>query len=78
MLLLRLHSDLHPRTPIDVFNHEPFAFDVAHATAEVLDICRGVPVPFISLSGLLVMKKLAGRPQDLADIEELKKIHPDA
>jgi hypothetical protein len=73
MIVLKLWSDVHRRTPIDVFVYEPFDFAAEWARAERLEICPGVLAPVVSLATLLEMKKTAGRPQDLQDIEELKR-----
>jgi hypothetical protein len=43
----------------------------AWAGREILE-WRGHPLPTVSRSGLIAMKRLAGRHQDLADIEKLE------
>ena len=73
LIVLKLWSDVHRRTPIDVFVYEPFDFAAEWARAERLEICPGVLAPVVSLATLLEMKKTAGRPQDLQDIEELQR-----
>ena len=42
----------------------------ARATGEV----NGIPVHFLGTSHLITAKTLAGRPQDLADIDELRRV----
>ncbi len=71
MLVLNLYSDVHYHTPIDVFVIEPFPFAGEYEAALVQDVAEGVPVRIVSLSTLLQMKKEAGRPHDLIDIEQL-------
>jgi hypothetical protein len=75
MLVLTFHSDRHRETPIDVFVNEPFDFDEEYQNALREDIAPGVPVRIVRLSTLLRIKEAAGRPQDLADIAELRRLH---
>ena len=73
MIVLKLWSDEHRRTPVDIFVYEPFDFAVETTRSQALEVCRGVTAPVVSLPTLLEMKKRAGRPQDLIDIEELNR-----
>jgi len=75
MRVLNFCSDRHRETPIDVFVAEPFDFGVEYAAAKVEQLAPGVPVRILRLETLLRLKQEAGRPQDLADIAELKLIH---
>ena len=76
MIVLQVWSDAHRRTPIDVFVYEPFDF------ARELERALRVPVfgnelaTIVSYDTLLRLKKAAGRRQDLADIEKLRKLDP--
>jgi hypothetical protein len=74
MTVLRLWSDLHRRTPVDVFVYEPFHFGEEYATAKWEQITAGVEAPVIRCETLIDMKRVAARPQDLADIAELEQI----
>ena len=74
MLVLKLWSDIHRRTPIDVFVYEPFDFKAEYATARRIAIADDVSSPFVTLESLLAMKRSAGRPQDLADIAALEEV----
>jgi predicted nucleotidyltransferase len=74
MTVLRLWSDLHRRTPVDVFVYEPFHFAEEYATAKWEEITKGVEAPVVRCETLIAMKRLAARPQDLADIAELEQI----
>jgi hypothetical protein len=74
MIVLKLWSDNHRRTPVDVFVYEPFDFDAEHATSKHEKVMANVRAPVVSLKTLLQMKRAAGRPQDLADIADLKRI----
>jgi hypothetical protein len=78
MVVLQLWSDVHPRTPVDIFVTEPFPFATEAAQASHQDVYPGVPAPFVSLKTLLAMKQAAGRDVDLLDINRLRKLHPDA
>lgn len=81
MTVLNFHSDQHRETPVDVFTKEPFDFPAEYAAAMVEDVAPGVPVRIVRLASLLRLKQEAGRPQDLADIAELRTLHggnPDA
>lgn len=73
MITLKLWSDEHRRTPVDIFVYEPFNFEQESAKASAQEVCPGVFAPVVSLKTLLKMKREAGRPQDLEDIRELKR-----
>lgn len=74
MIVLKLWSDEHRRTPVDIFVYEPFDFAEEARHCSKLDIAPGISAPVISLETLLAMKRTAGRPQDLIDIEELLRM----
>lgn len=74
MIVLKLWSDEHQRTPVDIFVYEPFEFGGEARRAGNLEICPGVSAKVVTLKTLLEMKRAAGRPQDLIDIEELQRI----
>lgn len=73
MIVLKLWSDLHRRTPIDIFIHEPFDFATEYAAAKWEVVAGEMQAPVIQLQTLLKMKREAGRPQDLADIADLEE-----
>lgn len=75
MTVLNFHSDEHRETPVDLFVTEPFDFEQEFASATIEDIAPRVPVRIVRLATLLRMKQQAGRPQDLADVAELKQLH---
>jgi hypothetical protein len=80
MLVLKLWSDAHRRTPLDVFVYEPFDFDKEYAKAERMEVAPGLAAPFVTLDTLLIMKREAARPQDVMDIavlEELRRTGED-
>jgi hypothetical protein len=74
MITLKLWSDQHQRTPVDIFVYEPFDFAREYATATKLEISPGLVARVVSLKTLLKMKRDAGRAQDLIDIEELQRL----
>ena len=76
MLVLRLWSDEHRRTPIDVFIDEPFDFDLEWKNVIHSSIGGVVKLPILSYDTLLQMKAEAGREKDLLDISALKKLDP--
>ena len=74
MIVLKLWSDEHPRTPVDLFIHEPFSFPEELVRSLRLEISPGLWAPVVALQTLLAMKRAVGRPQDLIDIEELERL----
>jgi hypothetical protein len=73
IIVLKLWSDSHQRTPVDIFIYEPFDFAAEWLRAGHMEIGPGLLAPVVSLETLLRMKRVAGRPQDLQDIEELNR-----
>jgi len=78
MTVLNFHSDRHRETPVDVFVTEPFDFSQEHAQALVEEVAPGVPLRIVRLETLLRIKEDAGRPQDLADVAELRSLQSEA
>ena len=74
MQVLQFWSDAHRETSVDVFVSEPFPFEEEYGRALVKPLHDALPVRFVSLRTLIEMKQKAGRPQDLADIEQLRSI----
>jgi len=74
MRVLKLWSDKYRLSPVDIFIYEPFDFAVEYARAQRFELREGLSVPIVSLEALLTMKKEAGRPQDLADIDALLEL----
>lgn len=77
MQVLNFHSEAHRDTPVDVFVSEPFDFAAEFERSLVREISPGVPMRIVRLETLLQMKAAVGRPQDLADIAELRRIQED-
>jgi hypothetical protein len=76
MIVLKLWSDAHRRTPIDVFVYEPFDFKKEFARAKWEPVAGKRRAPVVAYQTLLAMKKAAGRDKDLLDIQALKKLDP--
>ena len=74
MIVLKLWSDDHRRTPVDVFVYEPFDFSEEFEKAYVSELQPGIFARIVSLEALIEMKLVAGRPHDLMDIEELRRV----
>lgn len=72
MHVLRFNSDEHWQTPVDVFVEEPFPFDAEYDGATIRELTGVGGIRVVSLSTLMRMKRQAGRPQDLADLDNLK------
>jgi len=72
MQVLQFWSDAHRETSVDVFVTEPFPFEEEYARALVKPLHDRLPIRFVSLPTLIRMKEEAGRPQDRADIEQLR------
>lgn len=75
MKVLNFWSDRHRETPLDIFVSEPFDYAEEYEQAETREISPGLCVRVVSLPMLLEMKRVAGRPKDLADIDELSLLH---
>ena len=75
MFVLKFWSDSHRETPLDIFVYEPFDFDVEWAAAWWQEFASDLRVPVIRLDALRQMKREAGRPQDLADLDELNLLY---
>jgi len=74
MITLKLWSDAHQRTPINIFVYEPFDFAKEYAAASWEEIAPDLEAPVVRCKTLMAMKRVAARPQDLADIAELEKV----
>ena len=73
MKVFSLHHPANPMLTVDVFVQHPIPFADLYARAERL-VIDGVPVYICSIDDLISLKRLAGRPQDLVDIEKLRLI----
>lgn len=72
------YTFVNPRNPfenVDILFHVPFSFEKAYKRRKIFR-SETTPVSTVSPQDLMAMKKSAGRVQDLADIEILKKTIP--
>jgi predicted nucleotidyltransferase len=69
-----LSSPDHPVTEIDIFIDAPLDFKNAYSRAVRMEVAPGVLGCFCSLDDLIFLKSKAGRPRDLDDIEQLRKL----
>ncbi len=72
LTVFSLCSPQHSATEIDLFVESPLDFDRAYHAALRLEVAAGVSATFLGFEDLIALKKKAGRPQDLADIERLQ------
>jgi hypothetical protein len=73
LTVFSLWSDRFPELEVDLFVNEPFAFADAHSRAVRVPLDT-VTVTVVSLDDLIELKRAAGRPIDLADVEALRAI----
>jgi predicted nucleotidyltransferase len=62
-----------PLLTVDLFAEEPMPFDELWSRAEIA-MLGGREIRVASIDDLITMKRTAGRPQDVLDIEKLKAI----
>jgi hypothetical protein len=74
LTVFSLFSPDHPATEIDLFADPPLAFSEAYARALRLEVAPSVFATFCSLEDLIELKSRAGRPRDLDDISQLRKL----
>ena len=74
LIVLKLWSDKHQRTPVDIFVEEPFDFEKEMQRAHKYRLSSGLMARVVALPALIEMKKTSGRPQDLIDVTELERI----
>ncbi len=75
MLVLKMWGDSHRETPLDIFVTEPFHFEAEYRDALLHEVGPGTAARVLRLEALLAMKLAAGRPKDLADVDELNLLY---
>lgn len=70
MLVFQLWDPANPERSVDIFVREPLDFGAMLADAVVKEL-DGVPIRVASIRHLIQLKQMAGRPQDMEDIEAL-------
>ncbi|MFN7941800.1 MAG: hypothetical protein U0X73_09375 [Thermoanaerobaculia bacterium] len=73
MMVFSWWSDAFPGADVDLFVEEPIPFERLESTADEVDLesCR---IRVASIDHLLEMKRRAGRPRDLEDVQALVAI----
>ncbi|MDD5200358.1 MAG: hypothetical protein PHC88_11220 [Terrimicrobiaceae bacterium] len=74
MLVLKMWSDLHRETPLDIFIYEPFDFDREYEQALIAPESDVPPARFAAIPALIEMKRIASRDRDRIDIAKLREI----
>jgi len=74
LTVFSLWSPNHPGTEVDLFVEEPFEFSDAWARRLDVVLGDGTTVHVVGLDDLRFLKRNAGRPKDLDDIEKLDEI----
>ena len=74
MKVFSLFSPSHQATEIDIFAQAPLDFAAAYSRASRFEAGPGITAPFLSREDLLSLKRAAGRPKDLLDIERLEAL----
>lgn len=72
--VFQLMSEEHKTARVDLFLEEPFDFDAAWGRAYWAEVANDLRVPFVGIDDLIAMKESAARPQDLLDVENLRKL----
>ena len=73
MQVFSMYQPTNPLLTIDLFVKQPIAYSELYERSVVMNL-EGTNIRVCSIDDLIAMKKLAGRPKDLADIEKLTKI----
>lgn len=72
-LVLNLYRPEDKYFTVDIFLRYPFPFEEMYADAKLISVWN-TPVRICSVDHLIAMKKRAGRPQDLLDIEAIETV----
>ncbi|HEV7731356.1 MAG TPA: nucleotidyl transferase AbiEii/AbiGii toxin family protein [Candidatus Binatia bacterium] len=73
MRVFSLRDPANPLREVDLFVESPIAFEALWGRSEAMDLGT-VTVRVASIPDLITLKKMAGRPQDLVDVEALEEI----
>lgn len=76
MTVFSMWSDRYPGLEVDLFVSEPLDFNAAYARAVRVQLTSTFAT-VVSLEDLLALKRAAGRPVDLADIQALQSLSED-
>ena len=73
MRVFSMWDPVNPMREVDLFVESPIAFEELWSRSQVVHL-DAATVRVAAISDLIAMKRLAGRPQDLIDIEALEEI----
>lgn len=73
LTVFSMWSQRFPATEIDLFVEEPFPFEEAYRRGIHVDL-GGTKVVVAAIDDLVALKRRAGRPRDLEDVEALEAI----
>jgi len=73
MKVFSMFDPSNPMREVDLFVENPMDFEDVWKRAKLMDI-NGTPARVASIGDLIELKRISGRPKDLADIEELKAL----
>lgn len=71
LTVFSLYSPLHPATEVDLFAEAPLPFATAYTRAVRQEVAPNALATFVGFDDLVALKRRAGRPQDLLDVERL-------
>lgn len=71
LTVFSVYSPRHPLTEVDLFVEAPLDFEAAYRRAVPKEIAPGLAATFVGIRDLRHLKQLAGRPQDLLDLDKL-------
>jgi len=75
MLVFQIISDRYVDCPVDIFVEEPISFSEMYSARVEYEISPQLNIPIIGLTHLRRLKRDAGRPRDLLDLEELDQLN---
>ncbi len=79
LTVFSVFSPRYPATEVDLFVESPLDFATAYAAAVRIDVAAaGITATVVGFDDLLRLKRRAGRPQDLVDIENLQTLRENA
>ena len=78
LTVFSVYSPQHPLTEVDLFVEPPLDFEAAYRSGMRKEIAPGLAATFVGIRDLRRLKRRAGRPQDLLDLEKLPSLDTEA